>query len=51
MHNELAFSDGHSLDPFEQPLAPPNEHPLVWDLASSLKGRPSDVSTNVEHRA
>ena len=43
MNSELAFTNGPGLDPFEQPLAPPDQHPLVWDLAAVLKGRPSDV--------
>ena len=43
MNSERAFTNGPGLDPFEQPLAPPHQHPLVWDLAAVLKGRPSDV--------
>ena len=31
------------LDAFSRPPVPPTEHPLVWDLASALKGKPSDV--------
>ena len=42
MDRELAFVEGLQ-DPYEKPIVPPDEHPLVWDLNAVLKGRPSDV--------